>query len=241
MSKSVKIILMTVIILLIIVAGIASYLVYNSYQEYKLREEIGKLSETNTNTDKTMDGKYGELEVQIKKDFKEFVDRANELSQLYVDYNDIKALSPVTYSSDGPEFTNTKQKVSENDAKRKEVITALTNLSDESKIEERLNAANISGMHRDLYKKIFDELEIKSAVKSIAENEEDFLKHSQGVIKILDYLTANKDKWYIKDNMLTSTDQAFIDEYNNQIKVLETEEEQEQNQENTQTQESTQN
>ena len=94
-------------------------------------------------------------------------------------------------------------------------------------------------MHRDLYKKIFDELEIKSAVKSIAENEEDFLKHSQGVIKILDYLTANKDKWYIKDNMLTSTDQAFIDEYNNQIKVLETEEEQ--NQENTQTQESTQN
>ena len=39
--------------------------------------------------------------------------------------------------------------------------------------------------------------------------------------------------------MLTSTDQAFIDEYNNQIKVLETEEEQ--NQENTQTQESTQN
>ena len=82
----------------------------------------------------------------------------------------------------------------------------------QSKIKELCKFSN-------LYKEVLSNMQMEAGVKKIVDADKKFDGFLDSILKVLDYLTENKDKWFIENDILKSTDRTFIDEYNGLIKL----------------------
>ncbi len=230
MKKKTKIILFVIAILVIISIVVIALMVTADFkQEGKLEKELDslyvllnnypldyealdkKLSTTITTDD------YGKVEKAIKDYSRDFVNYMKQFDTLINDETLINAVSVENIKEDGPDFTNTKNKLSES---KSSLDTLLTNFSDYLTEEFALSYIKdneLDEYYIDIYKQYvlgdnFSEMEsakndiVKSLndIKALIENEEE----------TIDFLVKNKGNWEIENDQLVFYTETLSNQYN---------------------------
>lgn len=220
MNKGTKILLFVVLPLVIVACiGTAVFFIASEMvAKTTFTNEINSLSETNINTDVVSKGDYGKVEGLLKNDFKTYMDSANKLVENYKKIEELKPLNIEVYKADGPEFKETKATVETIKEENKKISATLNELVSDEGIAKKIEDNALKDKFADLYKEVLGNMQIKEGVNKIVESDEKFDTFLDSINKVLDYLIANKDKWFIENDTLKSTDRTFIDEYNKLIK-----------------------
>lgn len=220
--KGKKNLIIAIIIIAVIIIAVSLFLAFRDISERnKLTVQINALSEENTNTDVTLKGVYGTIEKMVKEDYKLYIDSTNTLRDNYNEIAQLKALNIENYKNDGPDFTNSLEKLNSIKAENEENMQKLLDLVDEAKIEEKTDGNGLKGRHKKLYKEILEQLELSNCVNEVKETDTKFATYLNSLIDVLNYMKDNKSEWFIENDTLKSKSQEFIDNYN--AKVEETE------------------
>ena len=150
-----------------------------------------------------------------------YIDSTNTLRDNYNEIAQLKALNIENYKNDGPDFTNSLEKLNSIKAENEENMQKLLDLVDEAKIEEKTDGNGLKGRHKKLYKEILEQLELSNCVNEVKETDTKFATYLNSLIDVLNYMKDNKSEWFIENDTLKSKSQEFIDNYN--AKVEETE------------------
>ena len=220
MKKGKKILLL-VGLPLVIIACVGTglfFLVNEITAKNTFTNEINSLSETNINTEVVSKGDYGKVEGLLKNDFKVYVESAAKLVENYKKIEDLKPLNIEVYKTDGPEFVNTKETVTRIKEENANISSTLKELVSEEGINKKIEENVLNDKFSKLYKEVQENMQLKEGIDTIVEADSKFDTFLDAILKVLDYLIANKDKWFIENNTLKSTDKTFIDEYNELIK-----------------------
>lgn len=217
MNNKKKIIIILVIIAIIVVA-VSLFLAFKDISARNLlTEEINQLSETNTNTDVKSTGKYAAVEKQVKEDCKVYYETIAKLRENYDKATELKVINIENYENDGPEFKSSLDSINAIKTENQELITTLTDLTNEEKIEEKATNAGMSGKYKDLYKEILEEIKLADGVGSAKEKDTKFDGYLASLIDVLSYMRDNTNEWFIENGTLKSHSQEFIDTYNQKV------------------------
>ncbi len=217
MNNKKKIIIILVIIAIIVVA-VSLFLAFKDISARNLlTEEINQLSETNTNTDVKSTGKYAAVEKQVKEDCKAYYETIAKLRENYDKATELKVINIENYENDGPEFKNSLDSINAIKTENQELITTLTDLTNEEKLEERATNAGMSGKYKNLYKEILEEIKLADGVGSAKEKDTKFDGYLASLLDVLTYMRDNTNEWFIEKGTLKSHSQEFIDTYNQKV------------------------
>lgn len=216
--KSKKIIVIILVVIAIIVIAVSLFLAYKDIDaRNQLTKEINELSETNINTEVTIEGEYGKIEKLVKEDYKAYFDATTKLRENYNEVGNIKVLNIENFKTDGPDFNNSLGTLNTIKTENQEIISTLNDLVDEAKIEERAVNAGLEGKYKTLYKEILQQIKLSEGVTKIKETDTKFDGYLDSLIDVLTYMKDNKAEWFIENDTLKSKSQAFIDEYNKKV------------------------
>ncbi len=221
MKKGTKILLF-VVLPLIIVACVGTGIFFVASEviaKNTFTNEINSLSETNMNTEVVSKGNYGKIEGIIKNDFKTYMESADKLVKNYKKVEDLKPLNIEVYKNDGPDFVDTRKTIKDIKDENQKLSTTLSELVSEDGIAKKMEENEIKDKFSNLYKEVLSNMQMEAGVKKIVDADKKFDGFLDSILKVLDYLTENKDKWFIENDTLKSTDRTFIDEYNGLIKL----------------------
>ena len=240
MKKKTKIIILIIAILVIAcIVAIAFMITSDLKQEEKLEKELDslyallnnypldyesldkKLSTTITTDD------YGKVEKAIKDYSRDFVSYMKQFDTLINDETLVNAVSVENIKEDGPDFTNTKKKLSESKTSLDTILTNFSNYLTEEVALSYIKDVELDEYYTDIYKQyaLGDNLaEMKSArdeiitslndVKALIENEEE----------TVDFLIKNKGSWEIENDQLAFYSESLSNQYSDivaKIKGLE--------------------
>ena len=131
-----------VIVALIVAITVAVLVFKDKSQNDLLTSEINALSETNINTDVKTTGQYAIVEKLVKEDYKTYIESVNKLRDNYEKLSQAKVINLDNYQKDGPEFNESLSTLNGIKEENKQLIETLSNLVDETKIDEKAKSRN---------------------------------------------------------------------------------------------------
>ena len=143
--------LILVVVAIIVAITVAVLVFKDKSQNDLLTSEINALSETNTNTDVKTTGQYGIVEKLIKEDYKTYIESVNKLRENYEKLAQAKVINLDNYQKDGPEFTESLSTLNGIKEENKTIIETLSNLIDETKINEKAAANGLEDRYLNLH------------------------------------------------------------------------------------------
>lgn len=212
-----KKILIGVIIAIIVVVAIALvggfiYIQKNKInQENILKEEAEKLAKLDLTKDEIdMDiktkGKYAIVEKTMKDYMKETQTVMTELIDLFNNSDLDKTLSSENLSKDAPEFVETKEKLASLKTKLSEYSEKCDKLLNAKNIENAINDKGVSKYYKELYVNLMLDDETKESIEKenteLKKSIEEVNKAIEGLEKIVNFLTENKDEWTVTDGKI---------------------------------------
>ena len=219
-----KVILTILLILVILVIAIGIIFGGRIINKVKLDRELGNLADKETSSESNItlvtSGEFGVVEQKIKEYYDEYLDLRNQFMDKVNDEKLEEILKTENYNTDGPEFTESVNYLNTSKEEFNNIAEKLLDLLSKENIVSRIENESIGDYYKDLYKGYFlegdrladtfqesyqDIKDVQSLMNSLYDNE----------IKILNFLTENKENWEVLDNQLTFDDDALSEEYNN--------------------------
>ena len=226
MKKNISIISIIIFIIIIVVGTIVYSYKNKSKQENLLKEEISKIN-PNEEIDMSIktNGNYAKIEKIRKENFKEISDRSKKLNDLYQNEDIVKAISIENYEKDGPDFTNTKQLITNTKKEINENVDELEKCFKKENLDKKIEEKNLSEYYKDLYNSLevnkeenFKESE--KDIQTIKDSNTKYVLLLDNIEKILNYLSDNKDKWSIENGEFKYTSEEFFKQYTSLINEL---------------------
>ena len=125
-----------------------------------------------------------------------------------------KVINLDNYQKDGPEFNESLSTLNGIKEENKQLIETLSNLVDETKIDEKAKSNGLEDRFFNLYKDIISQIKLSEGVNTIKEADAKYDSYNDSLIAVLTYMKDNANEWFIENNTLKSKSQTFIDEYN---------------------------
>ena len=226
MKKNISIISIIIFIIIIVVGTIVYSYKNKSKQENLLKEEISKIN-PNEEIDMSIktNGNYAKIEKIRKENFKEISDRSKKLNDLYQNEDIVNAISIENYEKDGPDFTNTKQLITNTKKEINENVDELEKCFKKENLDKKIEEKNLSEYYKDLYNSLevnkeenFKESE--KDIQTIKDSNTKYVLLLDNIEKILNYLSDNKDKWSIENGEFKYTSEEFFKQYTSLINEL---------------------
>ena len=223
-NKVNKLILTILLVLVMIVIAIGIIFGGRIINKVKLDRELGNLADKETSSEANItlvtSGEFGIVEQKIKEYYDEYLDLRNQFMDKVNDEKLEDLLQTENYNTDGPDFTESVNYLNSSKEEFNNIANKLLDLLSKENILSRIENESISDYYKDLYKGYFiegdklastfeetyqDVKDVQSLMNNLYDNE----------IKILNFLTENKDHWEVLDDKLTFNDDALSEEYNN--------------------------
>ena len=227
-----KIIITIVAIVVIVLLLIAAFIGYHYSQLKILTEEVNKLSTTEyINADGTVKedasvdmeiktkGSYAIVEKTLKDYMNETIEVVKESSDVEKAISDLSGISSIDQIAyDAPDFTETKQKISDARQKTLEYFNKLKEKSNKDNLLNAIDDKNVGDYYKELYKRLaIDEESSQNLDSALSE-----LESQEGIIEgvfdyfsnIINFLSENQDAWVIEDGQVLFYNQAKLNEYN---------------------------
>lgn len=213
--KNKKVLIGVIIAVVVVAIALVGGYFYNQQnktkQENVLNEEVEKLSKLDLTKDEIdmnikTKGKYAIVEKTMKDYMKETQTVMTELIDLFNNSDLDKTLSSENLSKDAPEFAETKEKLTSLKTKLSEYSEKCDQLLTAENIENAINDKGVS----TYYKKLYVNLMLDDETRESIEKERTELKNSiqevnkaiEGLEKIVNFLTENKDEWTVTDGRI---------------------------------------
>ena len=234
MKKKTKMIIAVIVLLVAAAAiggGIYGYTQHNNTKQHNAVVDEIDLINAATNTEKLSDidrdelselldrrvatGKYGQVEDAIKRYISDLyngifdtVDKAGN-DALY------SMLTAENIKSDGPEFEKSKELLESTIAQLNAGVENYIDLIGSDTVESYFSKTGLDGDYKKLYDTalLYDVPTDEESNRYIA-SLNTIISQLEATADVLDFLTANKDNWKMKNDTLVFKTQALYDEYN---------------------------
>lgn len=233
-KKSRKGIITAILVVIIIVAGIVTFVAYHASQIGLLTTQMQTMQESGVlNADGTVNqeakidmeiktkGGYAVVEQTMKDYLNETLTLAQQAETIY-NQEEIEALLSVeNIQNDGPEFTQTKTKITQMRTDIEEYIDRFIELCNEENLLSAIDDKDVGNYYKELYKQLVVDDEAGKELEQVATQ----LEEAKGTIisafdyiyNIVEFLSQNSEAWTIQNGQIAFYDQNIMNEYNELI------------------------
>ena len=235
MKKVIKVLLIILLILVLLFAGIIGYVIVDSSkQEEILNKEVDRLLSVNyltddINTTVVTTGEYAVIEKTMKKYVKDFSDTYKEFYQVISEFNFEGMFTADNFANDGPDFVNSKGKLSNLKTTLTDCLNKMTEMSSEKYIMNLIKNKDIDDYYIDLYKDYM----FGSAVNSFDEYMKEDIEYTNNFNKdvnsflddcynLYDFMSKNRNNWEVEGETVFFSTGSLVNEYNDILnKIIE--------------------
>ncbi len=233
MKKRTKIIFLVIAIFVIIfIVAVAFKVKSDLKQEEELVEELDSLYalldhypldyeslDRKISTTVTTDD-YAKVEKAVKEYSKDFVSYMKQFDTLVNDETIKNAVGIDNIKKDGPDFTNTKQKLSESKTSLDAIITDFSNYLTEETAMSYIKDSGLNEYYTDFYKQYIlgDSLyEMESSKDEILDSLNTIKLLIEAEEETIDFLAENKESWKVENDQLLFYSESLLNQYNSII------------------------
>lgn len=237
MKKGAKIGIIVGVIAIVVIGIIATvgyFFINGTMQKAKIVEEFSQIEQLTKSGDFELEeltkktdnivttGKYANVERAAKRYAAELFSTAFELRALLNDERMAQLLTAENYQADGPEFTETKQYLSEKKANIEDRKARMLTYFDENKINSYIEAETTDQSSIDLYKQLLGEdIKMSDTEKNTLETAiDEVITMLNTEEEVIDFLIENKGKWEVKNNQVMFNDNSLVIKYNSFLTKL---------------------
>lgn len=217
-------------VLIFAIVGVLGYLAFDKAkkqeQEKILSDEITSMyTSQKISTQIKTTGKFANVEYALKEYYTEYINASKDLKDIYSKNLLDSCLTATSISSDGPEFTKTR----ENIKKIRDVQTATISKYNEFISDEYINnkakELNLNEYYTNLYiSEINNTLKVKEDFEKINNLIKQYNNWIDKIEDVVNFLTENKASWKVNQNSLIFTSTTLVTKYNTLITALKTQE-----------------
>ena len=192
-------------------------LIYNSDEEtYDLETIYTKLDDVVSN-----DG-YAIVEIVAKDYLSDVFDKILELEDIINDEKMNNILTVPNYQEDGPNFTDTINYLDETKQKVLNLKASMLGDLEVNTIMSYIINEELEESYIDLYGSLefAKEKNINKNKENIESAVDSFVSQIEGMEKVLEFLSKNKNEWKINDDMIVFDDTSLSNEYNDMISII---------------------
>ena len=192
-------------------------LIYNSDEEtYDLETIYTKLDDVVSN-----DG-YAIVEIVAKDYLSDVFDKILELEDIINDEKMNNILTVPNYQEDGPNFTDTINYLDETKQKVLNLKASMLGDLEVNTIMSYIINEELEESYIDLYGSLefAKEKNINKNKENIESAVDSFVSQIEGMEKVLEFLSKNKNEWKINDDMIVFDDTSLSNEYNDMISSI---------------------
>ena len=221
-------------VLFCILIGIV--IVEDNKQEKLLDEEVNMLLNVDLledNIDMTIvsDDEYGVIEKTIKKYLKDYSDNYKSYIKTLEEFEFSEMFTASTFKNDGPDFLNSKNKLSKLQKDVNNSLDSLIEMSSEKYIMSLIEKKDLTEYSVDLYKEYMMGTDVNSFNDIISDDVADMKKISIYVnlflddcYAIYDFMSKNRSSWNVDEsaNAVYFSNNELVSEYNSLLnKIIE--------------------
>lgn len=225
-SKGILILIIVICVLAVLVAsavGVYFFDKQNKINQEKILDDVANSMYTSSNFDsetKTT-GKFAIVENALKEYYTEYLNTSNDLVSIYSKNLLAISLTASNISSDGPEFTKTKENINKIKGTETSTLAKYDELISDEYINSKASELNLSEYYSNLFiDKINQNLKVKEDVNTLKEIVSEYDKWLDDINNVFDFLNTNKDNWKISGSNVMFTNVKLVSQYNSLISDL---------------------
>ena len=229
-----KKILIAILIIIVIAIAVVGYFVFSDMmQEDKLKTELSELQQLvntenidmdaiNSRLDRTITtGDYAVVENAFKSYLRENFDNSIEIANILNDEKLTTLLTVENYESDGKDFTESKEYITNTRTKLEDCKNKYTEFFTEDKAMSYINDKGLDSYYTDLYKnELMGDMDLALQDTTVQDSIDEVISILNTSEEVLNLLSENQNAWEIEGEKIVFNSESLSNEYDELINSL---------------------
>ena len=228
-----KILIALLIIIVIALVGVGYFVFTDMQQEEKLKTELSELNDLvnaeNIDIDAVNEklerrittGDYEKVEDAYKSYLRDNFDNSIQIANILNDEKITTLLTVENYESDGKDFTESKEYITNTRTTLEECKNKYTEFLTEEKAMSYINDKGLDSYYTDLYKNEFiGDMSLASKDTTIQDSIDEVITILNTSEKVLNLLSENQNNWEIDGENISFNRESLSNEYDSLINSL---------------------
>lgn len=228
-----KILIVLLIIIVIALVGVGYFVFTDMMQEDKLKTELSELNDLvnaeNINMDAVNEkldrrittGDYEKVEDAYKSYLRDNFDNSIQIANILNDEKITTLLTVENYESDGKDFTESKEYITNTRETLEECKAKYTEFLTEEKAMSYINDKGLDSYYTDLYKNEFiGDMSLASQDTTVQDSIDEVIGILNTTEEVLNLLSENQDSWKIDGENISFNSESLSNQYDELINSL---------------------
>ncbi len=228
-----KILIVLLIIIVIALVGVGYFVFTDMMQEDKLKTELSELNDLvnaeNINMDAVNEkldrrittGDYEKVEDAYKSYLRDNFDNSIQIANILNDEKITTLLTVENYESDGKDFTESKEYITNTRETLEECKAKYTEFLTEEKAMSYINDKGLDSYYTDLYKNEFiGDMSSASQDTTVQDSIDEVIGILNTTEEVLNLLSENQDSWKIDGENISFNSESLSNQYDELINSL---------------------
>lgn len=228
-----KILIVLLIIIVIALVGVGYFVFTDMMQEDKLKTELSELNDLvnaeNINMDAVNEklnrrittGDYEKVEDAYKSYLRDNFDNSIQIANILNDEKITTLLTVENYESDGKDFTESKEYITNTRETLEECKAKYTEFLTEEKAMSYINDKGLDSYYTDLYKNEFiGDMSLASQDTTVQNSIDEVITILNTSEEVLNLLSENQNSWEIDGENISFNSESLSNQYDELVKSL---------------------
>ena len=228
-----KILIVLLIIIVIALVGVGYFVFTDMQQEEKLKTELSELNDLVNAENIDMDavneklerrittGDYEKVEDAYKSYLRDNFDNSIQIANILNDEKITTLLTVENYESDGKDFTESKEYITNTRTTLEECKNKYTEFLTEEKAMSYINDKGLDSYYTDLYKNEFiGDMSSASQDTTVQDSIDEVIGILNTSEEVLNLLSENQDSWEIDGENISFNSESLSNQYDELINSL---------------------
>ena len=228
-----KILIVLLIIIVIALVGVGYFVFTDMMQEDKLKTELSELNDLVNAENIDMDavnekldrrittGDYEKVEDAYKSYLRDNFDNSIQIANILNDEKITTLLTVENYESDGKDFTESKEYITNTRETLEECKAKYTEFLTEEKAMSYINDKGLDSYYTDLYKNEFiGDMSSASQDTTVQDSIDEVIGILNTSEEVLNFLSENQDSWEIDGENISFNSESLSNQYDELINSL---------------------
>ena len=228
-----KILIVLLIIIVIALVGVGYFVFTDMMQEDKLKTELSELNDLVNAENIDMDainekldrrittGDYEKVEDAYKSYLRDNFDNSIQITNILNDEKITTLLTVENYESDGKDFTESKEYITNTRETLEECKAKYTEFLTEEKAMSYINDKGLDSYYTDLYKNEFiGDMSSASQDTTVQDSIDEVIGILNTTEEVLNLLSENQDSWEIDGENISFNSESLSNQYDELINSL---------------------
>ena len=221
-----KILIVLLIIIVIALVGVGYFVFTDMMQEDKLKTELSELNDLVNAVNEKLDrrittGDYEKVEDAYKSYLRDNFDNSIQIANILNDEKITTLLTVENYESDGKDFTESKEYITNTRETLEECKAKYTEFLTEEKAISYINDKGLDSYYTDLYKNEFiGDMSSASQDTTVRNSIDEVITILNTSEEVLNLLSENQNSWEIDGENISFNNESLSNQYDELVKSL---------------------